>query len=62
MKVYTIGETVLDIIFKNNQPVSAKAGGSVLNSSVSLGRLGVDVYFISDYGSDEVGAMLIPVR
>lgn len=55
MKVFTIGETVLDIIFKDNQPVSAKAGGSVLNSSVSLGRLGVDVNFISDYGSDQVG-------
>jgi fructokinase len=58
MKVFTIGETVLDIIFKDNQPVSAKAGGSVLNSSVSLGRLGVDVYFISDYGSDQVGNLI----
>lgn len=27
----------------------------MLNSSVSLGRLGLDVYFISDYGKDEVG-------
>jgi len=48
----------LDIIFKNRQPVSAKAGGSVLNSSVSLGRLGIDVNFISDYGSDEVGELI----
>lgn len=58
MRVYTIGETVLDVIFKNNNPVSAKPGGSVLNSSVSLGRLGVDVSFISDYGSDEVGQLI----
>ncbi len=56
--VYTIGETLLDIIFKHDQPVSAKAGGSVLNSSVSLGRLGVDVSFISDYGNDKVGDLI----
>jgi len=36
--VYGLGETVLDIIFKNRQPVSAKAGGSVLNALVSLAR------------------------
>ncbi len=58
MRVFTIGETVLDIIFKDNHPVSAKAGGSVLNSSVSLGRLGVDVNFISDYGKDQVGDLI----
>ncbi len=58
MKVYTIGETVLDIIFKDNLPISAKAGGSMLNSSVSLGRLGVDVNFISDYGKDQVGDLI----
>ena len=34
--IYTIGETVLDIIFKNEQPVAAKPGGSMLNTSVSL--------------------------
>ncbi len=54
-KVYTIGETVLDILFRNNEPVTSKAGGSCLNSSVTLGRLGIDVHFISEYGLDEVG-------
>lgn len=54
-KVYTIGETVLDILFRNNEPVTSKAGGSCLNTSVSLGRLGIDVNFISEYGLDEVG-------
>ncbi|HEX2936422.1 MAG TPA: carbohydrate kinase [Bacteroidales bacterium] len=56
--VYTIGETVLDMIFSNNQPVAAKAGGSMLNTSVSLGRLGIPVYFISEYGIDKVGQMI----
>jgi len=56
--VYCIGENVYDIIFKNGQPVAAKAGGSLLNSSVSLGRLGVPVSFISELGSDQVGDLI----
>lgn len=57
-KVYGIGETVLDIIFRDGKPETAIAGGSVLNSLVSLGRLGVDVSFISDYGMDDVGNLI----
>ena len=37
-KVIGIGETVLDIIFKNERPVSAVPGGSVYNGIISLGR------------------------
>lgn len=54
-KVYTIGDCVLDIIFENNIPVEAKPGGSFLNSSVSLGRLGINVSLISELGNDRVG-------
>jgi fructokinase len=54
-KVFTIGETVLDILFSNNQPFTAKAGGACLNCAVSLGRLNVPTYFIGEYGLDEVG-------
>jgi fructokinase len=57
-RVFTIGEALLDIIFKDNQPVSAIAGGSMLNTSVALGRLGVPVQFISDFGKDEIGNIL----
>jgi len=57
-KVYGIGETVLDIIFKDGKPLAAKAGGSMLNSLVSLGRLGVDVSYVSDYGKDDVGDLI----
>ena len=39
-RVFGLGETVFDIIFKDGQPLSAKAGGSVLNALVSLARLG----------------------
>ena len=55
--VYTIGEATFDIIFKDSQPVDARVGGSVLNTAVSLGRLGVPVSFISSFGNDTVGDM-----
>jgi fructokinase len=57
-KIYGIGETVLDIIFKDGQPQAAKAGGSVLNSVVSMGRIDLPVSFISEYGLDDVGTLI----
>ncbi len=58
-KVYGLGETVFDIIFKDGQPISAKAGGSVLNAMISLARLGHQVSFISELGNDKVGDVII---
>ena len=57
-KVIGIGETILDIIFRGNQPYVAVPGGSVFNGLVSLGRLGVDVLFISEIGNDKVGDII----
>lgn len=57
-KIYGIGETLLDIIFKNGQPQAAKPGGAMLNSSVSLGRIGLPISFISEYGNDNVGSLI----
>jgi fructokinase len=57
-KIYGIGETLLDIIFKNSQPQAAKPGGAMLNSTVSLGRIGLPVYLISEYADDDVGSMI----
>lgn len=54
-KIFCIGETVYDIIFKNGQPVAAKAGGSMLNSTVSMGKLKLPVHFLSEYGGDGIG-------
>ena len=54
-KVIGIGETILDIIFEDEQPRRAVVGGSVLNGMISLSRLGVPVTFISEVGSDRVG-------
>ena len=57
-KIYAIGESLLDIIFREGQPQTAKAGGSMLNSAVSLGRLKLPVSFISEYGYDDVGNLI----
>jgi fructokinase len=57
-KIYGIGETLLDIIFKNSQPQAAKPGGAMLNSTVSLGRIGLPVYLISEYADDDVGSII----
>ena len=54
-RVFTIGQSVFDILFRNNQPFAAKVGGSMLNTSISLGRLGAEVYFLGEYGYDFAG-------
>jgi len=58
-KVYAIGETVLDIIFDAGQVIAAKPGGAMLNSSVSLGRAGVNVSFITEFGHDQTGNLIL---
>ena len=58
-KVIGIGETVLDIIFRNEQPISAIPGGSTFNAIISLGRSGVETGFISETGNDRVGRNII---
>mgnify|MGYP006343316255 FL=1 len=57
-KVIGIGETILDIIFKENQPYKAVPGGSVFNGLISLSRLDIPVSFISEIGNDHVGDII----
>ena len=54
-KVIGIGETVLDIIFKDGKPIEAVPGGSAFNAMISLGRAGVNTPFISEAGNDRIG-------
>lgn len=58
-KVIGIGETILDILFKDNQPTAAVPGGSVFNGIISLGRAGANVGFISETGNDRVGNIIL---
>jgi len=55
MRIFTIGETTYDILFRNGQPESACSGGSAYNSAISLGRCGLPVSLISTFGNDVVG-------
>ena len=56
-RVIGIGETVLDILFKNDQPQKAVPGGSTFNSFVSLGRAGVPCIMVTEVGGDHIGDM-----
>ncbi|MBE6302440.1 MAG: carbohydrate kinase [Bacteroidales bacterium] len=58
-KVIGIGETILDILFKDNQPMKAVPGGSVFNSIISLGRMGADAVLVSEVGNDRVGDIVV---
>lgn len=57
-RVIGIGETVLDILFKNDQPQKAVPGGSTFNSIVSLGRAGVPCAMMTEVGGDHVGDII----
>ena len=57
-RVIGIGETVLDILFKNDQPQKAVPGGSTFNSIVSLGRAGVPCAMLTEVGGDHVGDII----
>lgn len=57
-KIYCIGETIYDIIFRNGKAVESCPGGPVLNTAVSLGRLGEKVYVVGDQANDEIGNII----
>ena len=58
-KIIGIGETVLDIIFRNEQPIQAVPGGSTFNAIISLSRAGAKTCFISETGNDRIGRMIV---
>jgi fructokinase len=57
-RIYAIGESLVDIIFRNGQPQAAKAGGAMLNTMISVGRIGLPAALITEYGSDDVGKLI----
>ncbi|MBR4792871.1 MAG: carbohydrate kinase [Bacteroidaceae bacterium] len=58
-KIFGIGETIYDILFRQGQPVAAVPGGSVFNGLISLGRTGLDCTFITEIGADQVGQNIL---
>ena len=57
-RIIGIGETVLDILFKDDQPQKAVPGGSTFNSIVSLGRSGMNCVMVTETGGDHVGDLI----
>ncbi len=57
-RIIGIGETVFDILFKDDQPQKAVPGGSTFNSIVSLGRAGVPCVMVTEVGGDHVGDLI----
>lgn len=57
-RIIGVGETVLDILFKGDKPVSALPGGSVLNTLVSLSRCGISCSLVTELGEDRVGKQI----
>ena len=57
-RVIGIGETVLDILFKDDQPQKAVPGGSTFNSIVSLGRAGLSCAMVTEAGGDHIGDII----
>lgn len=58
-KVVGTGETILDILFRQGQPVAAVPGGSSFNSIISTGRAGVPCIFVGYTGRDAVGRQTV---
>lgn len=58
-KIFGIGETIYDILFREGTPVAAVPGGSVFNGLISLGRAGLDCTFITEIGADQVGQYIL---
>lgn len=57
-KIIGVGETVLDIIFRDDQPVKAVPGGSAFNAIVSIGRAGLPCVMATEVGDDHVGDII----
>lgn len=58
-RIFTIGETVLDILFKNGVAIHSVAGGSMLNCAVSLARLQCNTFLISEISNDLCGNIIL---
>ena len=63
-KIVGIGESVLDILFRDAQPIAAVPGGSTFNSMISLGRTAgrlledVKVMIVTQLGRDQVSEII----
>ena len=57
--IYTLGESLVDMIFETSNVAVAKAGGGMLNTSVSISRCGIHVSLISEVGDDQTASLIL---
>ncbi len=57
--IYTLGESLLDVIVENPNKVISRAGGAMLNVAVSLARAKANVSLISELGDDQTSSFII---
>ena len=57
--IYTLGESLLDIIITSKEKATPVVGGGMLNTAVSLARSGAEVSLISEVGDDPVANIII---
>ena len=58
-KIITIGESVLDTIFKDNVPMKSFVGGRVANAACSLALSGIETLMVSECANDHVGDIIV---
>ena len=57
--IYTLGESLMDVIHTHDGKTVYTPGGSMLNVAVSLSRSGNAVTLVSELGDDETGQQLL---
>ena len=64
-KIIGIGETVMDIIFRDDRPQEAVPGGSTFNAMISLGRTlpslrpDMRIIMVTEIGDDHIGDIMM---
>ena len=58
-KIIAIGESVLDTLFVDGQPVKSFVGGRIACAAASLGSLGLPCVMLSECTTDSVGDIVV---
>jgi len=58
-KIIAIGESVLDIVFKDGQPQRSMVGGRIANAAAIAATAGVPCTMVSECGADRVGDLVV---
>lgn len=57
--IYTLGESLLDVIIENPDMVSSRPGGAMLNVALSLARSNTAVSLITELGDDQTAKFIL---